>query len=121
MHLSVNFLPIHFAVPMDYLLQNATTVASANNSLYNDRHFVSQHNSFSFHVNTEILVSIKEPVFFAFGQKEKSLRFFTRAQIKLRSNTVSQRSFLSGFMRSAHMICRTVTVGYSPFAFFFLA
>lgn len=63
MHLSVNFLPIHFAVPMDYLLQNASTVASANNSLYNDRHFVSQHNSFPFHVNTEILVSIKEPVF----------------------------------------------------------
>ena len=71
MHLSVNFLPIHFAVLMDYLLQNASTVASANNSLYNDRHFVSQHNSFSFHVNTEILVSIKEPVFFSRYRERK--------------------------------------------------
>ena len=82
MHLSVNFLPIHFAVPMDYLLQNASTVASANNSLYNDRHFVSQHNSFSFHVNTEILVSIKEPVFFRVTVKEKSLRFLVSSFAK---------------------------------------
>ena len=34
-----------------------------------------------------------------------------------RSNTVSQRSFSSGFILSAHMIWRTVTVGYRPFSF----
>lgn len=45
----------------------------------------------------------------------------SRAYTSLLSNTVSQRSFFSGFIRSAHISFRTVTVGYSPSLFFRLA